>query len=322
MLTKRGAAPLATVFGGAGFIGRYVVQRLARDGWTVRVAGRDMNKASQLKHLGVVGQVAPTLANVRDDASVARAVDGAEAVINLVGILFETSKNKFANVQGDAPGRIARAAKAAGARAFVQMSAIGASDASSAAYARTKASGEAGALVGFPETTVLRPSIVFGPEDNFFNQFAAMATIAPFIPLIGGGHTRFQPVFVDDVAAAVMAAIERSDAAGRTYELGGPRVYSFRELIEHVLAETERSTRLLTVPFGAASMLGRAGELLPKPFLTRDQVTLLKSDNICAENAPGLAALGIEPTSVEAVTPNYLWRFRKGGRWAFKQRDV
>ncbi|MEM6492343.1 MAG: complex I NDUFA9 subunit family protein, partial [Pseudomonadota bacterium] len=308
--------------GGAGFIGRYVVQRLAKADWTVRVAGRDLTRAAQLKHLGVVGQVAPTLANIRDDASVAQAVDGADVVINLVGILFESGKNKFDAVQAEAPGRIARAAKAAGARAMVHVSAIGASDTSDAAYARTKAAGEAAVFAGFPEATVLRPSIVFGPEDNFFNQFAAMSTFAPFLPLIGGGHTRFQPVYVDDVAAAVMAAITQPDATGRTFELGGPRVYSFRELMEHVLAETGRKTGLLPLPFGAASIMGRFGELLPKPFLTRDQVTLLKSDNVCAENAPGLAALGIEAASVESVTPKYLWRFRRGGRWAFKREKV
>ena len=321
MMTKRGTAPVATVFGGSGFIGRYVVQKLAVAGWTVRVAGRDLEKAAKLKHLGVVGQVAPFFANVRDDRSVAAAVADADAVINLVGILFETSKNKFDTVQGEAPGRIARAAKAAGARAMIQISAIGADETSPANYARTKALGEKAVLEAFPEATILRPSIVFGPEDDFFNQFAAMARQAPALPLIGGGVTKFQPVYVDDVAAAVMAAIESDDAQGQTYELGGPRVYSFKELLQHVLAETRRSTRLLTLPFGVANLMGRFGELLPKPFLTRDQVKMLKTDNIVAESAKTLADLGIDAQSVEAVTPTYLWRFRPAGRWAFKAQE-
>lgn len=319
-MTKRGTARVAAVFGGSGFIGRYVVQRLAQAGWVVRICARDVEKAGKLKHLGVVGQIAPVLTNIRDDRSVAAAVAGADAVVNLVGILFESGRNRFEAVQAEGPGRIARAAKAAGVRAFVHVSAIGADPRSPAQYARSKAAGEAAAFEAFPEATVLRPSIVFGPEDDFFNQFAAMARIAPFLPLIGGGGTKFQPVYVDDVAAAVMAALERPEAQGATYELGGPRVYSFRELLEHVLAETGRKTPLLPIPFAAASLLGRFGELLPKPVLTRDQVKLLKADNVVAEGAKTLADLGIDAQAVEAITPGYLWRFRTAGRWAFKER--
>lgn len=319
-MIKRGAARVATVFGGSGFIGRYIVQRLARDGWTVRVAGRDTEKAARLKPLGVVGQIAPMLANIRDDRSVAAAVEGADAVINLVGILFESGKNKFGAVQAEGAGRIARAAAASGVQHMIHVSAIGADPQSEAEYAKSKAAGEQAVFDAFAEAVILRPSIVFGPEDDFFNQFAAMARLAPSLPLIGGGKTRFQPVYVDDVAAAAMAAIARPDARGRVFELGGPRTYSFKDLMEHVLAVTGRKRALLPIPFGAATMMGAAGELLPKPFLTRDQVKLLKTDNVVADDAATLADLGVTPQSVEAITPSYLWRFRKSGRWAFKAR--
>lgn len=319
-MIKRGAARVATVFGGSGFIGRYVVQRLAREGWTVRVAGRDTEKAAKLRPLGVVGQIAPMLANIRDERSVAAAVEGADAVINLVGILFQSGKNRFAAVQAEGAGRIARAAAAAGAQHMIHISAIGADADSEAEYAQTKAAGEKAVFAAFGAAVVLRPSIVFGPEDDFFNQFAAMARLAPSLPLIGGGKTRFQPVYVDDVAAAVMAAIAQPEARGRVFELGGPRVYSFRALMTHVLDVTGRKKILLPIPFGTASLMGAVGEVLPKPFLTRDQVKLLKLDNVVREGAASLADLGITPQSVEAITPSYLWRFRKSGRWAFKAR--
>lgn len=304
---------VATVFGGSGFIGRYVVQRLAAAGHVVRVAVRDPEGALFLKPMGAPGQVVPMAADVTDAASVARAVAGAEIVVSLVGILYPKGRASFEAVQARAPGLIAEAAKAAGVRALVHVSAIGASAESGSAYARTKAAGEAAVFKAFPEATVLRPSIVFGPEDGFFNRFGQLAALLPALPLFGGGGTKFQPVFVGDVADAVMAALARPEARGRTYELGGPRVWSFRELMEYVLRETRRKRLLLNLSWKVAMLQGRLGELLPVPPITRDQVTLLQQDNVVAAGAPGLAELGIQPASIEAIVPSYLARFRPGG---------
>jgi uncharacterized protein YbjT (DUF2867 family) len=308
------SSSVATVFGGSGFIGRYVVQRLAAAGHVVRVAVRDPEGAGFLKPMGAPGQVVPVNANVTDDASVARAVAGADIVVSLVGILYETRGARFAAVQAEGPGRIARAARAAGVGALVHVSAIGADPAGQALYARTKALGEAAVFAGFPEATVLRPSIVFGPEDGFFNRFGQLAALLPALPLFGGGHTKFQPVFVGDVADAVMAALARPEARGKTYELGGPRVWSFKQLMQYVLEQTGRRRVLLNLPWGVAMLQGRLGELLPVPPITRDQVLLLQRDNVVAEGALGLADLGITPSSVEAIVPAYLARFRRGGR--------
>jgi uncharacterized protein YbjT (DUF2867 family) len=312
---------LATVFGGSGFIGRYVVTNLARAGWLVRVAVRRPDEALFLKTAGVVGQVTPVAANVRDRASVARAVAGADAVVNLVGILHEGGSQKFEAVHAEGARAIAEEAVRAGARHLVQISAIGADPNSDSAYVRTKAAGEAAVRQAFPSATILRPSIVFGAEDGFFNRFARMAQLAPALPLIGGGKTRFQPVYVGDVAEAVVRAIETPEAAGQTYELAGPKIYSFAELMRMVLHETGRRRPLVPLPFAIASAIGCVAQgatravnalvpILPGPALTIDQVRQLKRDNVPSAGSAGLTDLGITPTGVEAVIPAYLERYR------------
>jgi NADH dehydrogenase len=304
-----------TLFGGTGFVGRYVAQRLAHRGWRIIVASRHPDRALPLKTAGAVGQVVPVFADVRDDGSVAAAVAGADAVVNLVGILFERGRQRFDAVHGEAAGRVARAAAAAGATRFVQISAIGASADSPSAYARTKAAGEAAVRSAFPAATILRPSVIFGPEDGFFNLFAGLARMAPVLPLYGGGTTRFQPVYVQDVADAVVACLEGEGAAGQTYELGGPRVYSFRELMALTLKQTGRRKRLVSLSWGVASLQAKLFSLLPKPLLTPDQVLQLKIDNIVAPGAKTLADLGIAPTPAELILPSYLDRYRPGGRF-------
>ncbi|TDQ82123.1 NADH dehydrogenase [Dongia mobilis] len=310
------ARGLVTVFGGSGFIGRYVVRNLARAGWQVRVAVRRPDEALFLKTAGDVGQVTPFAANIRDDASVRAAVSGADAVINLVGILYEGGRQKFAAVQAEGAARVAAAAKAAGARRLIQVSAIGADSQSDSHYARSKALGEQGVINAFPGATILRPSIVFGPEDDFFNRFAKMAMISPALPLIGGGHTKFQPVYVGDVAAAVLRVLEDPATAGKTYELGGPKVYSFRELLKLMLAEIGRCRLLIPAPFALATLKASVLQLLPVPPLTVDQVRLLKHDNVVSPQALTLKDLGIAATPVETVLPSYLDRYRPRGHYS------
>lgn len=303
-----------TVVGGSGFIGRTVVQRLAKAGWVVRVATRDPAASAYLKPLGNVGQIVPLRASITDPASLAIAVEGAEAVINLVGILHESGRQSFDAVQAQGPATLAELAAKAGAKNFIQVSAIGADPNSPAAYGRSKAAGEAGVRRVFPAAVILRPSIVFGPGDGFFNRFAAMARFAPALPLIGGGHTKFQPVYVGDVADAVMVALENPDCAGKTYELGGPKVYTFRELMELTLAQIGRKRCLISLPWGIARLQAAVMEKLPAPMLTRDQVAMLERDNVAS--GPGLKELGITPTAVEAILPTYLDIYRRGGRFA------
>ena len=303
---------VATVFGGAGFLGRYVVQRLARRGFIVRVAGRDPIAAGALKPMGTVGQIVPIFAPVTDEGHVQRALEGATWAVNLVGILAERHAGDFDRIQGEAPGRIARLAAAAGVARLVHVSAIGSDPASPSAYGRSKAAGEQAVRQAFPAATILRPSLIFGPEDAFFNRFAGLARVAPVMPVIAGA-TRFQPVYVGDVADAVMAVIDRAEAAGATYELGGPEICSFRELMEAVLTWTGRRRKLVALPMGLARLQARLGELLPgKPF-TRDQLAMLGRDNVVAAGMPGLAALGIVPTPMTLIVPEYLGRFRPGG---------
>ncbi|WP_027283955.1 complex I NDUFA9 subunit family protein [Rubritepida flocculans] len=299
---------VATVFGGAGFIGRQVVQRLAREDYVVRVAGRDAVRARALQTMGRVGQIAPIAADITEEAGVARAVEGAEVVVNAVGILH----GDFERVQAEGPERLGRLAAAAGVAKLVHISAIGADAASPSRYARSKALGEEGLRRHFPAATILRPSIVFGPGDGFFGRFGQMAMLLPFMPVIAG-ETRFQPVYVGDVADAVMAALRRPEAAGRTYELGGPRVWSFRELLAFIVKETGRKRRLVEIPMGLARLQARLGEWLPNPPLTRDQLLLLQRDNVVGEGALTLADLGIAPQPVEAHAPALLARFRPGG---------
>jgi uncharacterized protein YbjT (DUF2867 family) len=305
-----------TVFGGSGFIGRYLIRRLAADGWVVRVAVRDTVAAGFLKTAGSLGQIVPMRCNVCDDETVGAAVHGADAVVNLVGILYESGKQRFDAVQGEAPARIARAATAAGVSRLVQISAIGADANSRARYARSKAQGEAAVRREFPAATILRPSIVIGPEDEFFNRFAAMAQVLPVLPLIGGGRTRFQPAYVGDVAEAIHRAVSDPATAGKTYELGGPRVYTFRELMELMLKVIGRKRCLVPLPFALASLQAAFLELLPVPPLTRDQVKLLRHDNVVSAGAPGFADLGIQPQAIEAILPTYLDMYRQGGRFA------
>jgi NADH dehydrogenase len=312
---------LVTVFGGTGFVGRQVVRSLAKQGWRIRVAARNVGRGYRLRMLGDVGQIEVVQANIRDADSVGRALDGAEACVNLVGVLYESGRQGFATLHAEAAGAIAQAAAARGITRFVQMSAIGADAASPAKYARTKAAGEVAVRAVLPSAVILRPSIVFGAEDAFFNRFAGLTTFSPALPLIGGGHTRFQPVFVGDVAAAVAKVLGDPAAAGRTYELGGPTVYSFRDLLAFILRETGRMRLLVPVPWFAAKMLGAVGDLqaavpIIPPQLTSDQVESLRIDNVVADGAAGLADLGIEPRAVEAIVPSYLYRYRKGGQYA------
>ncbi|MFI4975170.1 MAG: complex I NDUFA9 subunit family protein [Caulobacterales bacterium] len=313
---------LVTVFGGSGFVGTQVVRALAKRGYRIRVAVRRPWRAYRSALMGDVGQIEVVQANVRAPETVARALEGAEACVNAVGLLYETGRQKFQDVHAQGARTIAEAAKAAGAARFVQISAIGADAHSTARYARTKAAGEAAVREVFADSVILRPSIVFGPDDHFFNRFAGMAVFSPALPLIGGGHTRFQPVFVGDVGKAVAAAVASPDAAGQTYELGGPGVYSFRDLMELTLKEIGRSRMLLAIPFGAAKLIGAAGDLVAlspfpiAPLLTDDQVELLRADNIVHEGALDLADLGVQPTALEPILPTYLYRFRKGGQYA------
>ena len=309
------STPTATVFGGSGFVGRYTVGELARRGYRVRVAVRRPERALFLKPMGDVGQVTPVAANIRDDASVAAAVEGADAAINLVGVLYEAGAQRFQAVHAEGAGRIARAAAAAGVERMVHVSAIGAAPDSPAAYARSKAAGEEAVREAFPDAVVVRPSIVFGIEDDFLNRFAWIARLAPAIPLIGGGNTRFQPVYVGDVAAGVARIVEDSGISGRTYEFGGPEVFSFKELMETMLRHIGRRRLLLPVPGILAMLPAGLMELSPfPPMLTRDQIRMLECDNVASGDAPGLADLGVEPTPLEAVAPGYLARYRRGGR--------
>ncbi len=320
---------LVTVFGGSGFIGRHVIRTLAKRGYRVRAAVRRPDLALFLQPLGNVGQVHPIQANLRYPDSVARAVEGADAVVNLVGILAEGGKQSFDAVQAEGARAVAEATARAGIRTLIQMSAIGADPGSESAYARTKAAGETAARTAVPEAVVIRPSIVFGPEDGFFNRFASLASKLPVIPLVGGGRTRFQPVFVGDVAEVVARAVDGSIASGTVYELGGPEVKTFEQLVRFVLEVTGRKAILAPLPFPAARIQAGVMEianraafgLLPADFLiTRDQVKLLEHDNVVSEAAiregRTLEGLGIKGETVEAVVPTYLYRFRKGGQFS------
>ncbi len=310
---------LITVFGGSGFLGRHVVRALARRGYRIRVAVRRPDLAGHLQPLGRVGQIHAVQANLRYPNSVEAAARGADAVINLVGILFERGRQRFEAVQTFGAEAVALAAGAYGAR-LVHVSAIGADENAPALYARTKAKGEKLVLAAMPSAVIMRPSILFGPEDDFFNRFAAIARLSPALPLVGGGHTRFQPVFAGDVAAAIAATVEGRARAGQIYELGGPQVLSFKELMRFVLATIERRRLLLPLPFALAKFQAQFLQFLPKPLLTPDQVELLKRDNVVSEEAKRagrtLEALGIEPVAMAAVVPSYLWRFRKRGQFA------
>lgn len=317
---------LVVVFGGTGFVGAQVVRALAKRGARIRVAARRPGRGYRLRMLGDVGQIEIVQANLRDEASVARALKGAAACVNLVSTLYNVGRQTFQSLNVDGASTLAKLARQAGVTRFVQMSAIGADASSESEYARTKAQGEAAVRKVYKDAVIVRPSIVFGQDDNFFNRFGAMATYSPFLPLIGGGETRFQPVFVGDVGAAVARCAADASCAGATYELGGPATYSFKELMQLVVKETQRKRALLTIPFSAAGVIGRLGDLqtalhgaiglIPPPQITSDQVILLRADNVADPAAPGLADLGIQPTALEPILPTYLYRYRKGGQFA------
>lgn len=316
------APGVVTLFGGSGFIGSQAVRALARRGWRIRVAVRNPVLAIEIQPLGDPGQIQFMRCDITNPTDVAQAVRGADAVVNLVGVLHDAGgKRGFDAVHTEAAKTIAEAAKAAGVERLVQISAIGADAASPSAYGRTKAQAEAAVRAVYPDAVILRPSLVFGAGDSFLNRFAAMATMAPALPLIGGGETRFQPVYVGDVAEAIARGVTRADAAGRTYELGGPSLYTFREVLELVRRETGRDRMLVSVPFIVAKPLGSLLQLIRfvglTPPLTRDQVLMLEKDNVVAADAFGLSDLGIDhPAGMAAIAPSYLWRYRVGGQFA------
>jgi NADH dehydrogenase len=316
---------LVTVFGGSGFLGRHVVRELAKLGYRVRVAVRRPELAGHLQPLGRVGQIHAVQANLRHQDSVEAAARDADVLINLVGILFERGRQRFDAVHCLGAEAVALAASAFGAR-LVHVSAIGADERSPSHYARSKAMGEQLVLTALPSSVILRPSIVFGQEDSFFNRFASIARISPALPLIGGGHTRFQPIFAGDVAKAIVAGVEGPAQGGRIYELGGPEVRSFEELMRFMLATIERRRWLIPLPFALAKLQASLLQLAPRPLLTPDQVELLRSDNVVSEQAKRecqtIQALGIEPIAMESVVPSYLWRFRKTGQFRGQMSDV
>lgn len=324
-----------TVFGGSGFIGRHLIRRLAHQGWEIRVAVRDLESALPLKTAGDVGQIVPWCCDISQPSHVAAAVAGSDAVVNLVGALYPSGRNSFQNLHVAGPKSIAEAAKSTGVKRFVHMSALGADMNSDSVYARTKAEGEQAVREIYPNVVILRPSVLFGPEDKFFNLFAGLSRVLPVLPVFGcptfpklsfadgglkvdfygDGGTKFQPVYVGDVADAIMAALTSTDAPGNTYELGGPTVYSFKQLMQMLLRYTNRKRLLVPIPFFIAELEACILQLLPKPLLTRDQVILLKSDNVVSAGAKSLADLGIAPTTAESILPTYLSRFRLTGRY-------
>lgn len=310
---------LVTVFGGSGFLGRYIVRELAKRGYRVRVAVRRPDLAGHVQPMGAVGQIHPIQANLRHGWSVERAIEGADAVVNLVGILHEGGKQTFEAVQAEGPALIARACAKAGIGNLVHVSAIGAAADSPAAYARSKAAGEAAVLRAVPEAVIMRPSIVFGPEDDFFNRFANMARLSPILPVVGP-QTRFQPVYVGDVADAVAIAVDGCATRGTIYELGGPEVDTFEGLMERMLRVIERKRPIIAMPEKVAQLQARVFELLPRPILTVDQVKMLARDNVVSPEAVGegrtLAGLGLTPAAMDAILPTYLWRYRKNGQYA------
>ncbi len=332
------AQRIVTVFGGSGFLGRHLIGRLARTGAVIRVAGRDPEKALFLKTLGDVGQIVPIAANVTHKASVANAVQGADAVINLVGILSEFGRQTFQKVHAEGAAIVAAAAREAGVKRLIHVSALGADPQSPSRYAKTKAAGEAAVREAYPGATILKPSVMFGPEDRFFNLFAELASFTPWLPVFGcpvlpkvtcggedalcavdfygDGGAKFQPVYVGDVAKAVMTCLDKNASEGKTYELGGPRIYSFKEIMELMLAETRRKRWLVPMPFWLGKFMAFFLGMWPKPLLTRDQVVLLEKDNIAGENAPGFKELGIEPKAAEILLPTYLGRYRPPARQA------
>ena len=311
---------LVTIYGGSGFVGRYIARRLAKEGWRIRVAVRRPNEAMHVKPYGAVGQVEPVFCNIRDDNSVRAVMQGADAVVNCVGTFDRKGKNNFDAVQNEGAERIARLAAEEGVQRMVQISAIGANVDSDSNYAQTKARGEAAVLEHFPTAVIIRPSVIFGSEDEFFNRFAGMTRFSPVLPVVGA-DTKFQPVYVDDVANAAAMGVT-GEAAPGIYELGGPDVNTFRELMQQMLTVIRRRRLIMNIPFGIASLMAGVMELvqtvslgLIPPQITRDQVRSLRVDNVVSEGARGFADLGIKPVAMEAIMPDYLWRFRPAGQY-------
>jgi uncharacterized protein YbjT (DUF2867 family) len=321
-MEARRMSKLVTIYGGSGFVGRYIARHMAKDGWRVRVAVRRPNEALFVRTIGAVGQVEPVLCNIRDDASVRRALMGADAVVNCVGTFDKGGKNNFEAVQAEGAGRIARIAAEESVGNLVQISAIGADVAAESAYARTKGEGEAAVLAAFPNAVILRPSVIFGSEDGFFNRFAGMAGMGPVLPVVGA-NTRFQPVFVDDVAKAAALGAEGIAKPG-VYELGGPDVATFRDLMKQMLAVIQRRRLIVNIPFVFASIMGASfdvlsaltGGLIANRILTRDQVKSLRHDNVVHEGAKSFADLGVKPVTMESMLPEYLWPYRPSGQYA------
>lgn len=310
----------ACVFGGTGFIGRQIVRELASAGWRVKVATRVPERAFDLKPCGNVGQVVAVACDYADPRSLAAAVKGCSAVINCIGILYEKGpRQTFENIHAVLPGNIAKACAAEGVQRFIHLSALGV-DQSASKYAQSKMKGEHAARAAFPSVTFLRPSVVFGPGDSFFNMFARLSVLAPALPLIGGGHTKFQPVYVGDIADAVISCLQREDTAGNTYELGGPDVVTFRQIYERLFEATGRPRPLIRISWGLAKIQGTLMGMLPHPLLTADQVESLKTDNVVAKSAQNFTDLGIAPVAMDSILPTYLSRHRPGGRFGDKKR--
>jgi uncharacterized protein YbjT (DUF2867 family) len=299
-----------TVFGGSGFVGRYVVEKLAKAGWQVKVAVRYPLETKFLKPLGNIGQIIPVGVSILDYREVLQAVQGSQAVINLVGILFERGQQTFEKVHIQGADNVARACKEAKVKRLIHMSALGADTDSPSQYAWSKGAGERHVKKFFPIATIIRPSVIFGPEDDFFNRFASMAIYSPFLPAVGGGETKFQPIYVCDVADFMVRCLEDPSTKGKAYDLGGPEVYTLREIMEYTLDTIGKNRLLVPLPFSMARFMGLFGQYLPKPPVTPDQVILLKKDNILGPRAKGLKALGVRPTHLETVVPGYLARYR------------
>ncbi len=318
-MTVEASEKLITLIGGSGFIGRHAARALAKRGYRIRVACRRPDLAGHMQTLGNPGQIMPVQANVRYPASLAAACDGAHAVINLTGVLYSAGAQSFDAVHVFGAEATAKAAKAAKVRVFIHLSAIGASATSASAYATSKAEGETRARASFPGAIIIRPSIVFGPEDKFFNRFAALSRLSPVLPLIGGGETKFAPVFVGDVAEAIARLVDRGESDGKTYEFGGPEELSFKQLMQFTLKTIGRKRLLVPVPWGVAKLQGMILGLLPKPLLTADQVELLKTGNVVSEQAKRerrtLEGLGVAPSGIEAIVPSYLYRYRRAGQF-------
>ncbi|MDE3015729.1 MAG: complex I NDUFA9 subunit family protein [Pseudomonadota bacterium] len=302
---------IITIVGGTGFLGRYVVRDLARAGYRLRVIARHPDAALFLKTACSPGRIVLERGDIVRPESLAHKIGGSWAVVNLAGILHESGRQTFSAVHARGPEKLAEMARAAGVSRFIHVSALGVGESQGSTYARSKLLGEKAVLAAFPSATILRPSIIFGTEDNFFNRFAQMARFSPVLPLIGGGRTRLQPVYAGDAAKAVLACLARADGAGCIYELGGPQIYTFRELMEYILHVTGRRRALVSVPFSVASCKAAFLELLPRPPLTRDQVRLLRADNVVALSALTFADLGISPTAMEMIVPEYLSRFHR-----------